>query len=301
MITYSIIIPHKDIPELLQRCLDSIPVREDTEVIVVDDNSNLDIVDPQSFPGKGRNDVRIIFTHKGGGTGYAQNVGLSYATGKWVLFIGADDFFTDDLSPFLDRMKDDDNDLIIFDHRSVLSSDINTPVVRSAYLSSMIDDYLNGRIDKNSIRCNYIVSTCKLIRRDLIENHHIRFNETRWSNDNYFSAQVSCYANSIKVCNDVIYVMTVRDGSLTSDFCGTRKESMTRLQEAIKSENLYYAHGLAEKNSLSSSLVKTIYQRHGYWKCVYFCLSWLGNRPVFRAMGRFLVQKTSNRLIRLFK
>ena len=301
MITYSIIIPHKNIPELLQRCLDSIPVREDTEVIVVDDNSNRDIVDPQNFPGKDRNDVRIIFTHKGGGTGYAQNVGLSYATGKWVLFIGADDFFTDELSMFLDRMKDAEEDLIFFDHRSVLSSDINTPVVRSAYLSSMIDDYLSGRIDENRIRCNYIVSTCKLIRRDLIENHHIRFNETRWSNDNYFSAQVSCYAKSIKVCNDVIYVMTVRDGSLMSDFCGTGKEAMTRLQEAIKSEELYFVHGLAEKNSLSSSLVKTIWQRHGYWKCVCFCLSWVGNRPVFRTMGRFLVRKTYNHLIRLFK
>ena len=31
---YSIIIPHKDIPDLLQRCLDSIPVRDDVEVIV---------------------------------------------------------------------------------------------------------------------------------------------------------------------------------------------------------------------------------------------------------------------------
>lgn len=292
MITYSIIIPHKDIPELLQRCLDSIPVREDTEVIVVDDNSNRNIVDPQSFPGKDRSDVRIIFTHKGGGTGYAQNVGMSYATGKWILFIGADDFFTDELSPFLDRMKDAEEDLIIFDHRSVLSSNINTPVVRSAYLSSMIDDYLSGRIDENRIRCNYIVSTCKLIRRDLIENHHIRFNETRWSNDNYFSAQVSCYAKSIKVCDDVIYVMTVRDGSLMSDFCGTRKEAMIRLQEAIKSERLYYSYGLTTmKDCLSAPLLRTVFIKHGYWWCLGSCALSLFNPPVFRSLFGFLFNK----------
>ena len=36
---FSIIIPHKDIPDLLMRCLRSIPVSEDIQVIVVDDNS----------------------------------------------------------------------------------------------------------------------------------------------------------------------------------------------------------------------------------------------------------------------
>ena len=39
MINYSIIISHKNIPDLLSRCLDSIPKREDIQIIVVDDNS----------------------------------------------------------------------------------------------------------------------------------------------------------------------------------------------------------------------------------------------------------------------
>ena len=50
MINYSVIIPHKNIPKLLQRCLDSIPVRDDLQVIVVDDNSDLDVVDFSHFP-----------------------------------------------------------------------------------------------------------------------------------------------------------------------------------------------------------------------------------------------------------
>ena len=40
MINYSIIIPHKNSPELLERCLNSIPERKDIEIIVVDDCSN---------------------------------------------------------------------------------------------------------------------------------------------------------------------------------------------------------------------------------------------------------------------
>jgi glycosyltransferase involved in cell wall biosynthesis len=40
MYNYSFIIPHKNCPDLLQRCVDSIPDRDDVQVIVVDDNSD---------------------------------------------------------------------------------------------------------------------------------------------------------------------------------------------------------------------------------------------------------------------
>ena len=33
--TYTIIIPHKNIPLLLQRCLDSVPLRNDVQIIAV--------------------------------------------------------------------------------------------------------------------------------------------------------------------------------------------------------------------------------------------------------------------------
>ena len=124
-IHYSIIIPHKNLPSLLVRCLDSIPKRDDIQVIVVDDNSSSEIVDFNNFPGKGRENVEVYFTHRSGGTGYAQNIGLEHAVGKWVLFIGADDFFTEEVNSFLDRMVDAPEDLIVFDHRSVLSDDVN--------------------------------------------------------------------------------------------------------------------------------------------------------------------------------
>jgi glycosyltransferase involved in cell wall biosynthesis len=50
-ITFSIIIPHKNTPELLQRCLASIPKREDIQIIVIDDNSDNTKVDFEYFPG----------------------------------------------------------------------------------------------------------------------------------------------------------------------------------------------------------------------------------------------------------
>ena len=65
MINYSIIIPHKNIPNLLQRCLDSIPNREDVQIIVVDDNSDPNIVDFDKFHGLIICNVEVFFTNVG--------------------------------------------------------------------------------------------------------------------------------------------------------------------------------------------------------------------------------------------
>ena len=90
MITYSLVIPHKNTPKLLQRCLESIPQREDVEVIVVDDNS-----DEHLKPYVNRHDVILldIGSDWSKGAGRARNIGLSQAKGRWVLFADADDYY----------------------------------------------------------------------------------------------------------------------------------------------------------------------------------------------------------------
>ena len=114
MIIYSIIIPHKNTPELLQFCLDSIPVRDDVQVIVIDDNSSSDKVDFNHFPLWKGMYYEYHLTKEGKGTGYAQNIGLEYAKGKWVIFVGADDYLLPSISEILDDEKDTDADIIFF-------------------------------------------------------------------------------------------------------------------------------------------------------------------------------------------
>jgi glycosyltransferase involved in cell wall biosynthesis len=116
---FSIIIPHKNIPKLLQRCLDSIPQRDDLEVIVVDDNSDPQIVDFENFPGKKRKDTTIIFDKSGKGAGRARNVGIERAQGKWLLFADADDLYKPGFMDVLDEYKDDDIELLFYNVDSV--------------------------------------------------------------------------------------------------------------------------------------------------------------------------------------
>ena len=65
---FTIIIPHKNVPDLLQRCLDSIPKRDDLHIIVVDDNSDSKIVDFDRFPGLNNPQCTVIFTKEGEGS-----------------------------------------------------------------------------------------------------------------------------------------------------------------------------------------------------------------------------------------
>lgn len=235
MINYSIVIPHKDIPDLLQRCLDSIPQREDLEIIVVDDNSNPEVVDFNHFPGKDRDDVKIIFTKEGRGAGYARNVGLEHVIGKWIIFADADDFFTQELSTILDDNINADFDVIYFNVISVMSDDITKRANRDIFFR-----HLNT---EEQLRGQYTVPWGKIIRRYVIENYGLRFEEVMWCNDMFFCSKLGTVAKSITKRHDNLYVVTYRIGSLSTDVTCTKEEIITRTCVQIRSHNLLTSFG----------------------------------------------------------
>lgn len=295
-IVYSIIIPHKNIPDLLQRCLDSIPLRDDVQVIVVDDNSDPNLVDFKSFP-RWSGNYEYYLTKEGRGAGYARNMGLSHAVGKWLLFADADDFFTGDIGELLDEMKDAKEDLIFFDHRSVLSDNPAIPVVRAQYASDMIMNYLDGNPFEGDLRCYVLIPVCKIIRKTLVDQYQIRFDETKWANDAWFSAQVGCYAKRIAVSGIVGYVMTTRTGSLVSDFCGSSEEVLVRLKENLKSDRLFNKFGLSATEKISKRDMRITYDKHGFRWCFWFCLKNVFHWRVSSSFFCYIVVRKYNRIV----
>ena len=118
---FTIIIPHYNIPDLLMRCLKSIPIREDIQVIVVDDCSPNAETYKLTYPELSRPFLEYYSTVKGGSAGRARNVGLDHARGKWILFADADDFFENGFMSTLNSYLNSEADVVIFDYRSVLS------------------------------------------------------------------------------------------------------------------------------------------------------------------------------------
>ncbi len=216
MYNLSIIIPHKNIPLLLNRCLESMPQRDDIQIIIVDDNSDIEKVDFINFPGINRKNTEVIFSKKGGGAGFARNVGLNQAKGEWVLFADSDDFFTKDAFLTIEKYFESNYDLIYFKMVSCYSDTLEDADRHSQY-SNKIDSYLQkqDQISEDILRYWMPGPIAKIIKRKLILDNKIRFDEVAASNDIMFSAKVGYFAKKIHAVSIPIYVATIRKGSLT--------------------------------------------------------------------------------------
>ena len=211
---YTIIIPHKSTPKLLQRCLDSIQHRDDLHVIVVDDNSDPDIVDFKHFPGLDRNDVEVIFTKEGKGAGYARNIGLAHTESEKVIFADADDYFNYCITEILDEYKDDDTDIVFFNRLNVDSEYYTYSSKRDWYgwLFRKYDE--NPQEGEKAFRYQNDGPVCKIIKKSLIDTYDIRFEETTNQNDVRFSYMSGYYAKTIKVDKRAIYTVTYSPTSI---------------------------------------------------------------------------------------
>ncbi len=237
----SIIIPHYNIFELLRRLLDSIPKKDNIEIIVIDDKS-----DEKGFEEivKEKKYEHVIFlkndtNKKGAGT--CRNIGLEKATGKWVLFADADDFFMEGFYEKVAKYFDSDYDVIFFTPTSIY---IDNQEIADEHIQAerLLLNYINdpNPLNELSLRCKFEPPWSKMIRKDFICENDIMFEEVIAANDVMFSTKVGYHMKKFLVLNEIIYCYTVRYGSLTKNI--SEQVFDTRLNEFIK-----YYHFLETK------------------------------------------------------
>lgn len=234
--SFSIIIPHKNCPELLNQCVASIPERDDIQIIVVDDNSDEGKKPVISRPG---GEVVLLDAESAKGAGRARNVGLEKATGKWLIFSDADDTFeTENLNLMLDKYQYSEADIIFFNANRV---DEQTGEVLSHHLSK-------EKCDKNEDKyCDFLrywsnVPWAKFIKRDIIRRHSISFSEVPAANDLFFSTVSGYYAKNAMIDFTSIYNYSVRlTGNITSRVSKT--SVLSRLFEASKRNSFLWNKG----------------------------------------------------------
>ena len=242
MIYYSIIIPHKNTPDLLQYCLDSIPVRDDVQVIVVDDNSDADKVDFEHFPQWGGNHYEFYLTKEGKGAGYARNVGLEHVCGKWVLFVDADDFMLPTISGLFDEEKDTEADIVFFRPKAVMLEDRKTSSNRAHYIEVLIGSFLKNA-DETPLRCGWESPVSKFIKFDLIQNHRIRFDEIKYANDVLFMVSSGVLAKTIEYRDKPFYCITESGNSLASNYMKKPGEFRARTDAFFRSRKMVLENG----------------------------------------------------------
>lgn len=258
MINYSIIIPHKNTPELLQYCLDSIPVRDDVQVIVVDDNSDVNIVDFEHFPQWEGKDYEVYPTKEGKGAGYARNIGLEHARGKWILFVDADDFLLSSMGEVFDAEKDTDADIVFFRPKAVMLNDRKAPSKRADFYNRMIDSFFDNGVDIE-LRCRWFSPCSKLYKLTLIKRNEICFDEIRYSNDNLFSVKTGVCAGKIEARNQTYLCITESNHSLTSNFMKKPCELRIRTDAFFRAQKVVHDHGFPVDEELSLKYLKKLF------------------------------------------
>jgi glycosyltransferase involved in cell wall biosynthesis len=213
IVNYSIIIPHRNIPELLERLIKSIPRRDDLEIIVVDDHSDEEAVKQLRL--MERKNLTLVLNDECHGAGHARNSALPLAKGKWVLFADSDDFFNSGFDEFLSEYADSDVDIVYFNANSV-DTDTYEPSNRVDHLHDFISEYQKDS-ERGNLVMRYLFTEpwCKMVKRNLIEHNDVRFEETIIRNDVRYSYLVGFYAKDIIVDDRQLYCVTTRRNSVS--------------------------------------------------------------------------------------
>lgn len=240
---FTIIIPHKNIPNLLERLIKSVPERDDLEIIVVDDGSSPDIVDFEHFPCKERKNLRLVLNKESHGAGHARNSALPLARGKWILFADSDDFFNPGFNDFLDDYADSDADIVYFSANSV-DTDTLKPSNRVDHLHDFIDEYQNNP-ENGELVMRYLFTEpwCKMVKRRLIESNGILFEETCIRNDVRYSYLVGHYAQKVIVDDRQLYCVTTRQDSVSRG--AGRQATLDELMVFAGWKHFLMSHGIA--------------------------------------------------------
>lgn len=249
-ITYTFIIPHHNCPDLLDRCLSSIPQRDDIQIVIVDDNSDADKKPIEC----GRPEVEYVYIDKKDtkGAGKARNIGLSKAKGKWLLFADSDDYYNEDFIKVLDLYKDKDIDVLYFNYTFIDGETGNLLPINN--LQDTIDSFDQSKEKEDIIRYQNNSPWTKMVRRDFIEQIRVYYEEVPNGNDVLFSLWIGYKAKEIAVNSEKLY-----NYIKTSNSLGTKNQSpielMCRITHVVK-HNAY--NNRLGHNEWNTNLLKYI-------------------------------------------
>lgn len=199
VVNYSIIIPHKNSIQLLFRCLNSIPQRDDIEVIVIDDHSS----DNEGLKRIVALYPRVeLYINEGYGAGGARNTGLSKAKGRWLLFADCDDYYVEGFLHELDKYLDSEYDVIYFNFYQYIEG-------KDKVVDEKISDYIKkcakGKLDVDFVKYRNNAPWNKMVKRDFVELRQIKFEEQPIANDMFFSFQVGYLCKKAKIIDSYLY------------------------------------------------------------------------------------------------
>lgn len=227
-IKVSVVMPVYNAEEYLRQCLDSVvdQTLKEIEIICVDDgstDSSLDIL--REYQEK---DSRIqVFHQENKFAGCARNLGLSHASGKYVIFWDSDDFFDlEALEKLYQKCEEDQAEIGIcgaekYDNEIQLSYPAGEYLVKSRVPEIM--PFCKEQMGRYLFNFCSNVPWNKLFLRSFIQENKLEFQPLRQANDVYFSMMALFLAKRMTVVpENLIYYRFFNASSLTGKVSETR-------------------------------------------------------------------------------
>lgn len=274
----SVIIPVYNGEKYVKRCVESVLSQSnvDMEVIVIDDGSQ----DNTGFVLKQYDDnerVRV-FTQKNKGVSEARNEGIRYSTGKYIVFVDADDILLPDT--LCERIDNSEGyDLLISGFEMLYADgkqENRLPCNSSEEISMAEALRMISPLVRNKYQ-GYLFN--KVFLREIITCNDIRFdNNIAYGEDRLFVGEYIIHCERICLNADMVYRYELNDSGAISDTCDITKNN----QDKILTE----FYGLEKVKNLVKQYDKRIYRAFEYFE--------------FRQAIRFL-KRTDETAIRLKK
>lgn len=208
----SVIVPIYKTAKYLIQCVDSVLTQnfKDFELILVDDGS------PDESPAVcdefARKDARVSVIHKeNGGVSSARNSGIEQAVGQYIVFIDSDDYvgadyLRDMVAAVQNQQNKEKNVLVIADYQPFSENKFEDREYPEAFTVDIISNGITAeQFRKLVFDFRVFPPYCKLYRKDVIEEWHLRFNtELRSAEDFDFNSRYMeavdrvCYIPSIQ-------------------------------------------------------------------------------------------------------
>lgn len=246
----SIVVPCYNVQDNICRTTESILQQtcSDFEIIMVDDGSTdntYEILEQLALQ-----DNRIKLIHKSnGGVSSARNIGLSNASGHYVLFLDGDDTIDSELLSEIKRMTTltDRFDMLLygFNYGKKLNKYIQS---QPYYTSDYIQEYLLGKL--------HVCISSFVVKKDFLMANGISFNEeTFYSEDREFIVRCFQQTKDIAIIHKPLfcYRYNVDSAMHTSSYTKKRSTSLDAMKRVYES-----LQGTGAENSALAALKTTI-------------------------------------------
>ena len=214
----SIVVPVYNVAPYVADCFRSIARQTwqgPLECVFVDDcgtDNSMSVVEHCIDDYSGPIDFRIVRHEHNRGLSAARNSGISAATGDYVYFLDSDDELSSDcIASLAAPLANEACDLIIGDCQIVGGE------IPGVALQLKDGQVLRGRevLHAYCLGKWYMMSVNKLYRLSLLRDHDLQFLEGILHEDELWSFQIACIAQSLAVVRRPTYIYKLREGSIT--------------------------------------------------------------------------------------